>query len=88
MRLTEAGRYFLEPARQALAAADLAVAAVLDTHRPLWIDVWGHLYAPMRNTLAQVATGEPMQLVGRSPRCCMATSTRPSVASMRRCQPG
>lgn len=58
VRLTEAGQRFLEPARQALTAADLAVAAVLDTHRPLRIDVWGHLYAPMR-TLAQVATGEP-----------------------------
>ncbi|MFI7131795.1 LysR family transcriptional regulator [Nonomuraea sp. NPDC050153] len=60
VRLTEAGQRFLEPARQALAAADLAVAAALDTHRPLRIDVWGHLYAPMR-TLAQVATGEPLR---------------------------
>ncbi|MGC5014379.1 LysR family transcriptional regulator [Streptosporangium sp. DT93] len=58
VRLTEAGRRFLEPARRALAAADLAVAAALDTRRPLRIDVWGHLYAPMR-TLAQVAAGEP-----------------------------
>ncbi|WP_406315138.1 LysR family transcriptional regulator [Streptosporangium sp. NBC_01639] len=58
VRLTEAGERFLEPARQALAAADRAVAAVLDAHRPLRIDVWGHLYAPMR-TLAQVAIREP-----------------------------
>ncbi|WP_049556649.1 LysR family transcriptional regulator [Nonomuraea sp. SBT364] len=63
VRLTQAGRHFLEPARQALAAADLAVAALLDTHRPLRIDVWGHLYAPMR-TLAQVATGEPRLELG------------------------
>ncbi|MCA2230112.1 LysR family transcriptional regulator [Nonomuraea aurantiaca] len=63
VRLTEAGQRFLEPARQALAAADLAVAAVLDTHRPLRIDVWGHLYAPMR-TLTQVATGEPRMELG------------------------
>ncbi|GAA2208351.1 LysR family transcriptional regulator [Nonomuraea monospora] len=63
VRLTEAGRRFLEPARQALAAADLAVVAVLATHRPLRIDVWGHLYAPMR-TLAQVATGEPRLELG------------------------
>ncbi|MEQ4725747.1 LysR family transcriptional regulator [Nonomuraea sp. B19D2] len=63
VRLTEAGQRFLEPARQALTAADLAVAAVLDTHRPLRIDVWGHLYAPMR-TLAQVATGEPRLELG------------------------
>ncbi|MFE3450840.1 LysR family transcriptional regulator [Nonomuraea sp. NPDC059194] len=57
VRLTEAGQRFLEPARQALAAADQAVAAVLDAQRPLRIDVWGHLYAPMR-TLAQVTAGE------------------------------
>ncbi|MGW0938744.1 LysR family transcriptional regulator [Streptomyces sp. NPDC002666] len=60
VRLTEAGRRFLGPARQAVAAADAAVAAVTGTNRPLRVDVWGHLYAPMR-TLAQVAgrvTGE------------------------------
>ncbi|MFI6966868.1 LysR family transcriptional regulator [Streptomyces sp. NPDC050255] len=54
VRLTEAGRRFLAPARQAVAAADAAVAAVAGTNRPLRVDVWGHLYAPMR-TLAQVA---------------------------------
>ncbi|MFI7367712.1 LysR family transcriptional regulator [Streptomyces sp. NPDC050149] len=54
VRLTEAGGRFLAPARQAVAAADAAVAAVAGTNRPLRVDVWGHLYAPMR-TLAQVA---------------------------------
>ncbi|WP_045693250.1 LysR family transcriptional regulator [Streptomyces rubellomurinus] len=54
VRLTEAGRRFLPPARQAVAAADAAVAAVSGTDRPLRVDVWGHLYAPLR-TLAQVA---------------------------------
>ncbi|MFD5556383.1 LysR family transcriptional regulator [Streptomyces sp. NPDC127068] len=54
VRLTEAGRRFLTPARQAVAAADTAVAAVLGPRRPLRVDVWGHLYAPMR-TLARVA---------------------------------
>ncbi|MFD7300913.1 MULTISPECIES: LysR family transcriptional regulator [Streptomyces] len=54
VRLTDAGRRFLPPARQALAAADIAVAAAVGSHRPLRVDVWGHLYAPMR-TLAQVA---------------------------------
>ncbi|MEU8180087.1 LysR family transcriptional regulator [Micromonospora sp. NPDC049044] len=54
VRLTEPGQRFLEPARRALATGDLAVAAVLDLRRPLRVDVWGHLYAPMR-TLAQVA---------------------------------
>lgn len=54
VRLTDAGRRFLAPARQAVAAADAAVTAVSGTNRPLRVDVWGHLYAPMR-TLAQVA---------------------------------
>ncbi|MGY0062908.1 LysR family transcriptional regulator [Streptomyces sp. LZ34] len=64
VELTRAGRRFLEPARQTLAAADRAVAAALDEHRPLRVDVWGHLYAPMR-TLAQVAAGSgapPLEL--------------------------
>jgi DNA-binding transcriptional LysR family regulator len=52
--LTEAGRRFLAPARQALAAAESAIAAAVGPDRPLRLDVWGHLYAPMR-TLAQVA---------------------------------
>ncbi|WP_326769840.1 LysR family transcriptional regulator [Streptomyces sp. NBC_01591] len=54
VRLTEAGQRFLPPARQAVAAADAAVAAVFGKEHPLRVDVWGHLYAPMR-TLAQVA---------------------------------
>ncbi|MGW1768501.1 LysR family transcriptional regulator [Streptomyces sp. NPDC002073] len=54
VHLTDAGRRFLEPARRTLAAADAAVAAAIGTSRPLRVDVWGHLYAPMR-TLAQVA---------------------------------
>ncbi|MEU2249364.1 LysR family transcriptional regulator [Streptomyces sp. NPDC019224] len=54
VRLTEAGRRFLPPARQTVAAADAAVAAAVGEDRPLRVDVWGHLYAPMR-TLAQVA---------------------------------
>ncbi|TWE15743.1 DNA-binding transcriptional LysR family regulator [Kitasatospora atroaurantiaca] len=52
--LTAAGQRFLQPARQTLAAADAAVAAAVGKDRPLRVDVWGHLYAPMR-TLAQVA---------------------------------
>ncbi|MFE1546210.1 LysR family transcriptional regulator [Streptomyces sp. NPDC058718] len=63
VRLTQAGERFLPPARQTLAAADAAVAAVTAAGegRPLRVDVWGHLYAPMR-TLAQVA-GEAGGLV-------------------------
>ncbi|WP_040789743.1 LysR family transcriptional regulator [Nocardia paucivorans] len=52
--LTESGRRFLRPARQALAAVDTAIAVVSGKDRPLRVDFWGHLYAPMR-TLAQVA---------------------------------
>jgi DNA-binding transcriptional LysR family regulator len=54
VRLTEAGERFLHPARLTLDSADAAVAAALEKDRPLRVDVWGHLYAPMR-TLAQVA---------------------------------
>ncbi|MDQ0681236.1 DNA-binding transcriptional LysR family regulator [Streptomyces achromogenes] len=54
VRLTEAGQRFLPPARQTVAAADAAVAAVSGKEHPLRVDVWGHLYAPMR-MLAQVA---------------------------------
>jgi len=46
--LTEAGRRFLGPARRSLAAADLAAASVRQEQRALRIDVWSHLYAPMR----------------------------------------
>src|ERR1700733_3770492 len=42
------GRLFLEPARRALAAGDLATAAARQHERPLRVDVWGHLFAPMR----------------------------------------
>jgi DNA-binding transcriptional LysR family regulator len=51
--LTEAGHRFLEPARQAVAAGDRAVAAAQHIARPLRIDYFGHLFAPMR-TLRQV----------------------------------
>src|SRR3984885_4910713 len=46
--LTGAGRRFLAPARRLLAAADLAAATARHEVRPLRMDVWGHLYAPMR----------------------------------------
>ncbi|MFJ9460571.1 LysR family transcriptional regulator [Kitasatospora sp. NPDC101447] len=56
--LTGAGQRFLEPARRLLAQGDRAVAAVGCAARPLRIDVWGHLYAPMR-TLAQAVDVAP-----------------------------
>ena len=48
VELTEAGRRFLEPAREALRTAEAAVAAVHAAARPLRLDVWGHLYGPAR----------------------------------------
>ncbi|MFI6581685.1 LysR family transcriptional regulator [Embleya sp. NPDC050493] len=56
--LTEAGARFLEPARRVLAAADLAVGALGKIRPVLRLDVWGHLYAPMR-TLARVIDAAP-----------------------------
>jgi DNA-binding transcriptional LysR family regulator len=62
VELTEAGQRFLAPARQILADGDRAVAAARHTSRPLRIDVWGHLYGPMRTVgpviedLPQVST--------------------------------
>lgn len=51
-RLTEAGERFEPAAREALAAGERAVAAALGVGQAVRIDVWGHLYAPMR-TVAQ-----------------------------------
>ena len=58
VELTEAGRRFLEPARQTLVHGDRAVAAARLVERPLRIDFWGHLFAPMR-TLATVIDHVP-----------------------------
>lgn len=55
---TEAGRRFLEPAREALRAAEAAAGAVHAAGRPLRIDVWGHLYGPSR-TVAPVIDARP-----------------------------
>jgi DNA-binding transcriptional LysR family regulator len=46
--LTEAGQRFLDPARRVLAAGELATAAARQDERPLRLDVWGHLFLPMR----------------------------------------
>lgn len=58
VRLTDAGERFLAPARQLLTAGERAVAAAAGARQSLRIDVWGHLFAPMR-TLAHVITAEP-----------------------------
>jgi len=58
VELTEAGQRFLGPARQFLADGDRAVAAARHTARPVRLDVWGHLYGPMR-TVGQVIEDTP-----------------------------
>jgi DNA-binding transcriptional LysR family regulator len=58
VELTEAGQRFLEPARRLLADSDRAVAAARHTSRPLRLDLWGHLYGPMR-TVGRVVEDMP-----------------------------
>ncbi|WP_433146931.1 LysR family transcriptional regulator [Actinomadura nitritigenes] len=58
VRLTAAGERFLEPARRALAAADDAIVAARRDDRPLRLDVWGHLFDPMR-TIRRVVARRP-----------------------------
>lgn len=67
-RLTEAGERFEPAAREALAAGERAAAAALGTRQAVRLDVWGHLYAPMR-TVAQAAAelGSPAAGRGRGP---------------------
>lgn len=55
VRLTDAGQRFLEPARRLLAAADLAAAVAMDRGMPLRLDVWGHLFDPMRTVRRALA---------------------------------
>jgi DNA-binding transcriptional LysR family regulator len=55
---TAAGARLLEPARAVLAACAAAAAAVRGAARPLRLDVWGHLFAPLRTVgAADVAPG-------------------------------
>lgn len=58
VELTGAGHRFLAPARQALADADRAIEAARHSDRPLRIDMWGHLYEPMRS-VGPVIAGPP-----------------------------
>ncbi|GAA2142620.1 LysR family transcriptional regulator [Kitasatospora kazusensis] len=66
--LTAAGQRLLEPARAALAAGAAAVAAVGRDDRPLRLDVWGHLYEPLRtvrealDALDRLGTGAGTQV--------------------------
>ncbi|MBF9069772.1 LysR family transcriptional regulator [Streptacidiphilus fuscans] len=67
VRLTGEGERFLEPARTALAAGDAAVDAVRGGTRPIRLDVWGHLFEPLRTVreaLAAAAAEAPQVEVG------------------------
>jgi DNA-binding transcriptional LysR family regulator len=65
--LTEAGQRFLEPARQALLAGDAAVAAVTRETRPLRVDVWGHLFGPLRTVRSALASAPELPVeLGRA----------------------
>lgn len=59
--LTEAGHRFVAPAQAAVAAGDRAVTAARDPGRPLRLDVWGHLYDPMR-TILPVLEGQDAEV--------------------------
>lgn len=61
-RLTEAGIRFEPAAREALAAGERAVAAALGVGQVVRIDVWGHLFAPMRTVAQAVDTLDPLRL--------------------------
>ncbi|BAJ28606.1 MULTISPECIES: LysR family transcriptional regulator [Kitasatospora] len=56
VRLTDAGQRLLAPARAALAAGRAAVAAVRQQAAPARLDVWGHLFEPLR-TVREVLSG-------------------------------
>ncbi|MFC4128513.1 LysR family transcriptional regulator [Nocardia rhizosphaerae] len=63
VRLTDDGARFLPGAREVVAAADRAVAALRHQRGPLRLEVWGHLYAPLRilADLAAAPTAPPLQ---------------------------
>ncbi|GHF72899.1 LysR family transcriptional regulator [Streptomyces mashuensis] len=66
-RLTEAGERFEPAAREALAAGERAVAAALGAGQAVRIDVWGHLYAPLRTVAQATEAVEPLGTVQWEP---------------------
>ncbi|WP_063752655.1 LysR family transcriptional regulator [Streptomyces sp. NRRL S-350] len=59
---TAAGERLLEPARAVLAACEAAVVAVHGAARPLRLDVWGHLFAPLRTVGALDVDPLPLEI--------------------------
>ncbi|MFB7944050.1 LysR family transcriptional regulator [Kitasatospora phosalacinea] len=57
VQLTDAGQQLLAPARAALAAGQAVVAAVRQRSAPARLDVWGHLYEPLRTVREALAAG-------------------------------
>ncbi|MBO2451387.1 LysR family transcriptional regulator [Actinomadura barringtoniae] len=74
VRLTPAGERFLEPARRTLTAAETAVAAARHDDRPLRLDVWGHMFAPMQ-TIREVVDRRPDLDIELSLRRGLAAAT-------------
>ncbi|MEV7121368.1 LysR family transcriptional regulator [Kitasatospora griseola] len=56
VRLTAAGERLLDPARTALAAGQAALAAVRRPAERARLDVWGHLFEPLRTVREVLAT--------------------------------
>ncbi|MFF7587187.1 LysR family transcriptional regulator [Kitasatospora purpeofusca] len=73
VELTAAGRCFLGPAREALAAGAAAVAAAREAVPPLRLDVWGHLFAPLR-TVREALDAVPGPAVEVGPARDLATT--------------
>jgi DNA-binding transcriptional LysR family regulator len=70
VQLSEAGRRFLPHARELLATADTATAAINAQSRPLQVDVWAHAVAP---------AGLARHLVQERPDLVLAQSMRRSL---------
>ncbi|WP_344628363.1 LysR family transcriptional regulator [Kitasatospora arboriphila] len=62
--LTPAGLRFLDPARAALAAGAAAVDAVRHGGSPIRVDLWGHLFEPLRTVRALLddGAGPPVEI--------------------------
>jgi DNA-binding transcriptional LysR family regulator len=58
VELTDAGRRFLDPARELVRSGEAAVAAARHEERALRASVWGHMFVPLR-TIREVVARDP-----------------------------